>query len=108
MASIKYENIFEVLSDGSGEESIMQLQADLMIVIRDIINGRDWGLSEISETLSISQLTLNDFLTGKIDRFSLGQLLSLLYKLGFRLKPIYKNNRLRMRVIKEGESQVSR
>ena len=42
MTSIKYTNIFDAVTDNPEEASELQTRADLMSVIRDIVQDNNW------------------------------------------------------------------
>ncbi len=96
MASIVVDNIFDVVTDDPAEASELQTRADLMIVIRDIINDNDWQQKEAAKRLGLTQPRISDLKNGKIEKFSIDLLMNCLYRIGFRFKPQYKNNKLKM------------
>jgi len=98
MASVRYGNIFEVVADSQEEANELQTRADLMIVIRDIVNDNNWKQVETAEKLGLTQPRVSDLLNGKIDKFSIDLLMTCLYRLGYRFKPVYKNHTLTMAV----------
>jgi predicted XRE-type DNA-binding protein len=62
------------------------LKADITIMIRDIIEDRGWTQSEAAEILGVNQPRISDVVNGKIDKFTLDGLFSMLDNLGFRPK----------------------
>lgn len=98
MASIRYENIFDAITDSAEEANELQTRADLMIVIRDIVKDNGWKQTEVAEKLALTQPRVSDLLNGKIDKFSIDLLMTCLYRLGYRFKPVYKNHKLTMAV----------
>ncbi len=60
------------------------LKADLTIMIRDIIEQEGWTQKQAAEILGVSQPRISDIVNGKIDKFTLDVLFSILDKLGFR------------------------
>lgn len=98
MASIRYDNIFDAVTDNPEEASELQTRADLMIVIRDIVADNGWKQSEAAEKLKLTQPRVSDLLNGKIEKFSIDLLMTCLFRLGFRFKPHYANHKLAMAV----------
>lgn len=96
MASIKYSNIFDAIADNEEESNELQTRADLMIVIRDIVADNGWKQAEAAKKLALTQPRVSDLLNGKIDKFSIDLLMTCLYRLGYRFKPVYKNHKLTM------------
>ncbi|WMS89298.1 helix-turn-helix domain-containing protein [Pleionea litopenaei] len=64
--------------------SNLALRADLMILIRNIIEKNGWSQSEAANKLGVSQPRISNILNGKIDVVSLDCLFSILDKLGFK------------------------
>lgn len=98
MASIKYNNIFDAVTDNQEEASELQTRADLMIVIRNIVEDNGWKQNEAAKKLKLTQPRVSDLLNGKIDKFSIDLLMTCLFRLGFRFKPHYENHKLAMAV----------
>jgi predicted XRE-type DNA-binding protein len=55
-------------------------------MIRDIIESRGWTQKEAAEKLTVTQPRVSDIVNGKIDKFTLDMLFSMLDKLGFKTK----------------------
>lgn len=98
MTSISIKNIFDVVTDNKEEANELQTRADLMIVIRDIVKGKGWKQGETAKRLNLTQPRVSDLLNGKIDKFSIDLLMTCLFRMGFRFKPSYENNKLSMTV----------
>ena len=98
MPSIKYDNIFDAVTDNKEEANELQTRADLMIAIRDIVTDNKWKQLEVSEKIGLTQPRVSDLLNGKIDKFSIDLLMTCLFRLGFRFKPVYKDHKLTMLV----------
>lgn len=98
MTSIKFDNIFDVVTDDKEVSNELQTRADLMIAIRDIVKDNGWKQSDVAENLSLTQPRVSDLLNGKIDKFSIDLLMTCLFRLGFRFKPVYKNHEFSMSV----------
>ena len=94
MTYIKYENIFDVVSDNKEEANELQTRADLMIVIRDIVIEKGWKQGKTAKILNLTRSRVNDLLNGKIDKFPIGLLMAYLFRMGFKFKPRYENNKL--------------
>jgi predicted XRE-type DNA-binding protein len=63
------------------------LKADMTIMIRDIIEQQAWTQKEAAEKLGVSSQTrVSDIVNGKIEKFTLDALFSMLDKLGFRAR----------------------
>ena len=67
------------------------LKADITIMIRDIIEQEGWTQKEAAEKLGVSQPRISDVVNGKIDKFTLDILFSMLEELGFKAEFIFGN-----------------
>mgnify|MGYP006091681169 FL=1 len=94
MTSIKYTNIFDAVTDNAEEASQLQTRADLMSVIRDIVQDNNWKQAEAAKRMGLTQPRVSNLLNGKIDKFSIDLLMTCLFRLGYRFKPLYKNKQL--------------
>ena len=82
--SIKfYESPFHAIAEPEVASKAV-LKADLAIMIRDIIEDKGWTQKEVAERLAVTQPRVSDIVNGKIDKFTLDMLFSMLDKLGFR------------------------
>lgn len=98
MGSIKFDNVFDAVTDNKEEANELQTRADLMIAIRDIVEEKQWNQAETAEVLKLTQPRVSDLLNGKIDKFSIDLLMTCLYRVGFRFKPTYENSQLSIKV----------
>ena len=94
MTSIKYTNIFDAVTDNPEEASELQTRADLMSVIRDIVQDNNWKQAEAATRMGLTQPRVSNLLNGKIDKFSIDLLMTCLFRLGYRVKQLYKNKQL--------------
>ncbi len=67
------------------------LKADMTIMIRDIIEQQGWTQKEAAEKLGVTQPRISDVVNGKIDKFTLDILFSMLDELGFRAEFTFGN-----------------
>ena len=98
MSSIKFDSVFDAVTDCVEESNELQTRADLMIVIRDIVHDKGWKQTETSKILGLTQPRVSDLLNGKIEKFSIDLLMTCLFRLGYRFKPSYDNKQLSMDV----------
>jgi predicted XRE-type DNA-binding protein len=87
MTSIRYNNIFDAITDNPEEASELQTRADLMSVIRDIVQENNWKQSEAAQKMGLTQPRVSN-------KFSIDLLMTCLFRLGYRFKPVYKNKQL--------------
>lgn len=98
MPSIKFDNIFDAVTSDKEEANELQTRADLMSVIRDIYEDATCSKGEFAKRIGLTQPRASNLLNGQIDKFSIDLLMTCLFRLGFRFKPTYKNQKLTMAV----------
>ena len=76
----EYESIFDAVTGDKEESNELHTRADLMIVIRNIVQEKGWKQDLTAEILNLTQPRVSELIIGKIE--------------GFRFKPIYKNHRV--------------
>jgi predicted XRE-type DNA-binding protein len=78
----KFDNIYDAICDTKAEAMNLTLRSQLMVQLEDTI--RSWQLSQrkAATKLGISQPRLNDLLKGKINNFSLDNLVTLCISAG--------------------------
>lgn len=91
MSSIKFSNAFDAVTSDKKVANELQIRADLMIALRDIVEEKGWKQAEAAEIFKLTQPRVSDLLHGKIDKFSIDLLMTCLHKVGFRFKPTYRN-----------------
>lgn len=96
MASIKFDNIFDAVTDNKEEANELQTRADLMSAIRDIYQDTGCSKSEFAEKIGLTQPRASNLLSGQIEKFSIDLLMTCLFHLGYRFKPTYENHKLTM------------
>ena len=96
--TLEYSNIFDAITEDKAEASELQTRSDLMIVIRDIINAKNWSQADAAAQLGLTQPRVSDLVNGRIEKFSIDKLMTCLYRIGFRFKPAFADNQLTMAV----------
>lgn len=85
MALKFYESPFHA-TEAVDVASNMILRADMIIMIRDIIQGQGWTQQQAANELSISQPRISDIMNGKIEKFTLDFLVTIFDALGFKAR----------------------
>ena len=96
------ENIFEVLGFKKEEAANLKIRAELLIMLREYINGRGLKQKEASERLGIPQPDVSSIMNAKIDKFTIDKLVNLLTRIGYELK-IESNNKRRIFSVIDGD-----
>lgn len=78
----KFESVWDAIEDSPEDASNMKLRSFLMNALQSTVE--EWGITQTkaAERLSITQPRLNDLLKGKIDKFSLDSLVTLVSHAG--------------------------
>lgn len=69
MSSIKFSNAFDAVTDNKEEANELQIRANLMIALRDIVEEKGWKQAEAAKVFKLTQPRVRDLLQGKIDKF---------------------------------------
>ena len=77
-------NVFLDIGFPPGEAENLQLRAQLMSQVRDVVRGV--SQREAAKRFGVTQPRLNDLLRGKIDKFSLDALVNMLAHAGMRVE----------------------
>ncbi len=94
MATVDFDNIFDAVTDNAEEALALQTRADLMIVLRDIIDEKNWTQKEAAKHIGLTQPRVSNLKNGKIREFSIDLLMTCLQRLGFRFRTTYQNQTL--------------
>lgn len=87
MSQLEFDNIFDVIADEPDEAADMKFRADLMLVMRDMFEQKNWEQSDVMRVLKITQPRASELMRGRVDKFSSDKLIGFLHTLGFRLRP---------------------
>jgi len=85
MALTQVVSPFSAIGTSQDEVNSLIARADLMIIIRDIIDNNQWTLKDAASAIGTSQLLISYLKKGMIEKFSLGMLIVYLMKLGYEL-----------------------
>ena len=85
MALKFYDSPFHA-SETAEVASNMVLRTDITIMIRDIIERQGWTQQQAAKELSLSQPRVSDIMNGKIEKFTLDFLVTVLDSLGFKAR----------------------
>ena len=86
MRDQRFESVWDAIEESPTEAAAMKARADLMIGIRDVVDG--WGTTQATaaKKLGITQPRLNDLLRGRIDKFSVDALMNLAVQAGLSVR----------------------
>jgi predicted XRE-type DNA-binding protein len=104
MASIVFENTFDAVTDDPVKAAELETRAQMMIILRDMIDEQGWTQAEAAKYLGLTQPRVSDLKKGKIGKFSIDKLFSCLIRLGYQFQPHYRNSKLSMKVTYQATS----
>jgi predicted XRE-type DNA-binding protein len=86
MKQKRFKSVWDALEDSPAEAANMKARADVMIAIRDVVNGWRTTQAEAAGRLGITQPRLNDLLRGRIGKFSLDALMNIAARAGLSVR----------------------
>jgi predicted XRE-type DNA-binding protein len=72
------QTAFEALGYPPDQAAELRIRADLMLALGELIRDRGWTQAQAAQALGVTQPRVSDLLRGKIDRFSIDNLVHLL------------------------------
>jgi predicted XRE-type DNA-binding protein len=84
--TITNQNIFEDLGFSAEESESLKIKSDLMISLRKLIRAREWSLAEAAFHLKTTIDCVEELLAGKIDRFQVESLITMLTHAGMKVR----------------------
>ena len=84
--------MFEDLGFGAAEAANLKVRADLMLDLRQYIQGRRWTQAEAAVFFGETQPRISNLLKGEITRFSIDKLINMLARVGIEVRVATKLN----------------
>ena len=82
----RYAIVWNAIADTPEEAANLRVRAELMEKITAIIDENGWTQAEAADHCGVTQPRINDFLRGRISRFSLDALVNIASALGKRVQ----------------------
>lgn len=98
MALIEVDSPFAVGRTDQKEIVSLQARADLMLIIRNLIDDNEWTQKEAAKILGTSQPRISDLKKGMVSKFSLGMLIEFLVKLGYEFGMTNTNTKITLKL----------
>jgi predicted XRE-type DNA-binding protein len=92
MAQDAYDNVFEAITQGkhaSREAADLTFRADMMLVVRSMLEEKALTQRAIGELLGVPQSRVSELMCGKLHKLSADVLLGYLSSLGYRIQPTF-------------------
>ena len=91
-------NVFRDLGFPEGEAEHLRVRADLLIQIQKTLEARGLKQAEAAKLLGVTQPRVSDLVRGRLDLFSVDNLIDLLARLGIRVRVVVVPPKKRLRV----------
>jgi predicted XRE-type DNA-binding protein len=82
----KFASVWEALENNAADAANMRARSELMIALRNKIEGWKINQTEAATRLGLTQPRLNDLMRGRIDKFSLDALMNLARPAGLAVR----------------------
>ncbi len=82
MKMARYSNVFDALEDDPAVAENLKIRAQLMHDLRDYIQDNELTQSKAAALFGVDQPRVSDLVRGKIDKFTIDMLVSMLVKAG--------------------------
>ena len=86
MTERRFKSVWDAIENTPAEATAMKARSDLMIAVREAVDGWDSTQAIAAKKLGVTQPRLNDLLRGRIDKFSLDALMALAAKAGLSVR----------------------
>ena len=86
MSKREFASVWDAIESTPADAAAMKARSDLMIAIREVVEGWDSTQAAAAKKLGITQPRLNDLLRGRINKFSLDALMSIAVKAGLSVR----------------------
>jgi predicted XRE-type DNA-binding protein len=81
-----FANVWDAIEDTPNEAANMTMRSDLLIALRNTVEGWNVTQTEAARRLGVTQPRLNDLLRGRIGNFSLDALIKLAQHAGLSVR----------------------
>ena len=79
----RVSNVWESSSKSTAEAKSLELKAQLMIVLRELIHNNGWNQAKAAEVLGITQPRVSYLINGQVSKFSMDKLYEFLTLCGY-------------------------
>ena len=82
----RFESVWDAIENTPAEAANMKARSELMIAIRETVDGWKLTQAEAAKRLGVTQPRMNDLVRGRIDKFSLDALVNLASQAGLAVR----------------------
>ena len=86
MKKRRFASVWDAIEPSRGKAANMKARSEMMIAIRETVNGWDVTQAAAAKRLGLTQPRMNDLLRGRIDKFSLDALMNLATRAGLAVR----------------------
>lgn len=104
MNFVTVKNPYASSSSNAAEASDKHVRAQLMVIVRKIINERGLNQTKAAELLGTTQARVSEIVNGKLDNHSLDRLFNMLHILGWDFNFAYDDGEVKANAEKVAEA----
>jgi predicted XRE-type DNA-binding protein len=82
----RFKSVWDAIEGSPTEAANMKARSDVMMGIREVVDGWEVTQAEAAKRLGITQPRLNALLRGRLDKFSLDALMNLAARAGLSVR----------------------
>ena len=82
MKKSEYKNVFEALEGDKTVAENLKIRAELMHALRSFVKSEGLTQIDAARLFNVSQPRISDLVTGKIDKFTIDMLITMLSSIG--------------------------
>jgi predicted XRE-type DNA-binding protein len=82
----KFASVWDAIEDNAADAANMRARSEVMIALRNKIEGWKLNQTEAATRLGLTQPRLNDLMRGRIEKFSLDALINLARPAGLTVR----------------------
>lgn len=82
MSNQRFDNVFDALEDDPAVAENLKIRSALMIELKRFIDSEELTQAEAAKVFGVTQPRVSDLVRGKIDRFSIDTLVTMLTRSG--------------------------
>jgi predicted XRE-type DNA-binding protein len=86
MEEQRFDSVWDAIETLPAEAANMRARSDLMLALREMVEGWEVTQAEATGRLGVTQPRLNDLLRGRIAKFSLDALINLAARTGLGVR----------------------
>jgi predicted XRE-type DNA-binding protein len=82
----EFPSVWEAIGYSPQEAANLNIRAELLIKIREIIRENKWKQAAAAKRCDVSQPRINDLMRGRVDKFSIDALVNIAGALGWKVE----------------------